>query len=290
MYSPGRFERLMNQCPVVDCDNLDMYPLAPDREIIWMEKRAVCGICGTHVFPFVRVTEGHDPYVEIYIWDPELFERDYVRFVICEGMCLSEDRERDLDSYARSRSLKVLPKLISDFCSDVMRYFPEWCFREYEACDIGQVIDHVYYASHSSGPKEVFYKAGLHNIAYHLHEYESYNLIGTTPCEILGVDMPAGLLRILNQPMFTVYFLKKEDIERSTKVYACFSKRIGSRISLGQWVYLESLYIQGRSAGFNKKVYDNLSFLNKSLPKCWEIVDMLFGMLDVFDYYGFELP
>ena len=42
--------------------------------------------------------------------------------------------------------------------------------------------------------------------------------------------------------------------------------------------------------GFNKKVYDNLSFLNKSLPKCWEIIDMLFGMLDVFDYYGFELP
>ena len=76
------------------------------------------------------------------------------------------------------------------FNDDIIRYFPQWNFHEYEACDIAEALEHIYYASHISGPKEVLYKAGLSNLAYHLHEFESYNAIGTTPGEIIGQDIP----------------------------------------------------------------------------------------------------
>jgi len=291
MVNPGKIERLINRCPEVDCDDLETYPLASDEEFIWMEKELFRGFHGSEFFLFVRLNEGQSPYIEIYIWDPQLLERDYVRFIIREGICLPEKMESELDWYARDRHLRISVSLMNRYCSDIKRYFPQWNFHEYEVCDIGQAIDHIYYASHRSGPKEVLYKAGLHNIAYHLYEFESYNAIGTTPGEILGLDMPMGLLRVLNQPMFTLYFLKKEALEHAMVIYDCFSHCIGGRISLGQWVYLESLYKQEYGPiMFNVKIFNNLIHLNKSMSYCWQVIDMLSGMMDVFDYYGLELP
>ena len=291
MVSPRRFDRLMNRCPVVDCDDPDAYPLASDKELVWMEKELIRGFHGSDVFLFVRMPEGQSPYVEIYIWDPQLLEREYVRFIIREGMCLPEKLERELDWYARDGQLNISVRHMNRFCREIMRYFPQWKFHDYEVCDLGQAIDHIYYASHRSGPKEVLYKEGLYNIAYHLHEFEAYNVIGTTPAEILGLDMPRELLHVLNQPMFTVYFHKKEALEHSTVIYAYFSQYIGDRISLGQWVYLESLHKCGLGHHrLNWKVFKNLSSLNQSMSYCWQVIDRLSGMMDVFDYYGFELP
>ena len=89
MAGPERIERLLNRCPVLDCDDLIRFPLASEKELVWMVKQAILGNVGLHVFPFVRFIEGQAPFVEIYFWDQQLYERDYVRFVICEGMCLS---------------------------------------------------------------------------------------------------------------------------------------------------------------------------------------------------------
>ncbi len=195
MVSPRRFDRLMNRCPVVDCDDFDAYPLASEGELVWME--------------------------------------------------------RELDWYARDGRLKISVGQMNRLCHDIMRYFPQWNF----------------------------------------HEYEAYNAIGTTPAEILGFDMPGKLFRILNQTVFTRYFLKKEDLERSIIIYTYFSQYIGDRISLGQRVYLESLYKRGFGPHrLNWKVFRNLSPLNQSMSYCWQVIDMLSGMMDVFDYYGFELP
>ena len=57
----------------------------------------------------------------------------------------------------------------------------------------------MYFASHPSGAREILYKAELANIAYHLHQLPTYNIIGSTPEKIIGNKLPLKLLRILNQ-------------------------------------------------------------------------------------------
>lgn len=285
-------ERLINRCPVVDCEDYAKYPLASDEEFIQMEKASCLSNVSTYVFVFVRVGEQHDPYVEIYVWDAQLYERDYIRFVICDGMRLSEELEGEFIGYTRFKRLLIPMKVMSGFNADIIRYFPQWHFHEYEACDIGEALEHIYYASHSSGPREVLYKAGLNNIAHNLHEYESYNAIGTTPGEILGHDIPMRLLQIMNQPNLMQYFYDEESITNSIKVYACFAEFIGDRyLSLGQWTYLEALFIQRKldKEDFNNKIFNNLSFLNKSRNECWRIIDFMFSFLDAIEQYGMKI-
>ena len=285
------FERIINRCPVVDCMDYSQYPLASDEELIQMEK-ASCRSNSNYVFVFVRAGENAAPYIEVYVWDAQLYERDYIRFIICEGMCLTEDLEGELIGYTKFKRLQIPLTVMQKFNADVISFFPQWNFREYEVCDIGEALEHIYYASHNSGPKEVLYKAGLSNIAYNLHEFESYNAIGTTPGEIIGHDIPMRLLRIMNQPNLTPYFYDEESIIHSIKVYSCFSEYIGNRyLSLGQWTYLEALFTQRKldKGDFSYKIFNNLSFLNKSREECWSIIDFMFSFLDVLEQLGMNI-
>ena len=285
------FERIINRCPVVDCEDYVKYPLASDEEFIQMEK-ASCRSSLNCVFVFVRVPENQAPYVEVYVWDAQLYERDYIRFIICDGMCLTEELEGELIGYTKLKRLQIPVTVMQVFNADTIRYFPQWNFREYEVCDIGEALEHIYYASHNSGPKGILYKAGLRNLSYHLHEFESYNAIGTTPGEIMGHDIPMRLLQIMNQPNLTPYFYDEEAIIHSIKIYSCFSEFIGDRyLSLGQWTYLEALFIQRKldKQDFSCKIFNNLSFLNKSREECWRIIDFMFSLLDALEHYGMNI-
>ena len=285
------FERIINRCPVIDCEDYVAYPLASDEELVQMEK-ASCRCSLISVFAFVRIGENQVPYVEVYVWDAQLYERDYIRFIICDGRCLTEELEGELIGYTKLKRIHMPLSVMQIFNADIIRYFPQWNFREYEACDIAEALEHIYFASHSSGPKGVLYKAGLSNLAYHLHEFESYNVIGTTPAEIIGHDIPMRLLQIMNQPNLTTYFYDVESIIHSIKVYSCFSEFIGDRyLSLGQWTYLEALFIQRKldKEDFSCKIFNNLSFLNKSREECWMIIDSMFSLLDALKQYGMNV-
>ena len=111
---------------------------------------------------------------------------EYRRLIIEEGMCLPEDREKELMRYARGgRGMLLASDGEMRYLCDVLReYFPYLNYCGYE--DPGKAIEHIYYASHRSGPKEILYKAGLSNIAYDLEIMEHYNFIGRTPSEIVG--------------------------------------------------------------------------------------------------------
>lgn len=40
---------------------------------------------------------------------------------------------------------------------------------------------------------------------------------------------------------------------------------------------------------FSCKIFNNLSFLNKSKEECWMIIDFMFSFLDALEYYGMNI-
>lgn len=288
-----RVERLLNRCPEVDSGDLEKYPVVGGKTFSMMVHNRWGIDAGVVAYMYVAKPDGALPYVDIYIWDARLEDRYYERFVICEGMCLPEEEERKLLWYARSgRLMSLWQDELDEVTCDIQTFFPSWNYPGYSRREIGEAIEHIYYASHKSGPKGVLYKAGLSSIAYGLYEYESYNVIGRTPEEIIGHGVPEEALRILNQPWFTVYYMEGAELERFAEVYKCLGYHLGGRLpSLGQWLYLEGLYAQARfkDEDFNEKVYENLAFLNKPQRYCGAVVDNLFGFLGLMDELGVEI-
>lgn len=288
-----RVERLLNRCPEVDCEDREKYPMVVGPDFSMMVHNRWGTFAGVAAYVFVRKPDGAMPYIEVYVWDAALEDKCYERFIICEGMCLPEEDERKLLGYARYGHL--MPPWqddMDDLNRDIQTFFPDWNYPGYDKMEIGVAIEHIYYASHRSGPKGILYRAGLNSIAYDLYEYESYNVIGSTPDEIIGHGVPEAALRILNQPWFTVYYLEGEELDRFAEVYKCFADRLGETLpSLGQWLYLEGLYEQARfgDEDFDKRVFENLAFLNKTKLYCGAVVNNLFGFLGLMDYLGVEI-
>ncbi len=253
-----RFERMISRCPEVDCDDLERYPLASRGEFFEMERE----LFFSHVCFFDRIRDDGSRYIEIYIWDPGMFDgEDYGRFIIEEGMCLPEDREKELIRYARGgRGILLASDNEMRHLSDVLReYFPYLNYCGYE--EPGKVIEHIYYASHRSGPKEILYKAGLDNIAFDLEIMETYNFIGRTPSEIVGHNAPLRLLRILNQDGFQRYYTSEEMLRKSIDIYSHFAGAIGDGYpNIHQWHYLEGLFDQGLfgAKDFDRDLYKDL--------------------------------
>ena len=283
MISPLAIERMMIPCPVVDCGDYEKYPPASDSELSEMKSVYWCVPRDAVIYINVCVNKGQAPYVDVYVWDSMLCDKSYERFIICEGMCLPEDLEKKLIEYSRYRNLYISDKNKAALSYDIVRYFPRWNYDEHIFADIGEALEYIYFVSHS-GPREILYKAGLCNIGAYLDQYETYNVIGTTPQSIIGHDVPLKLLRILNQPSYTDYFLDEEFLERAVMVYSHYSGYIGKTYpSLGQWLYLDGLFFRGMVAKdeFSRPLYNYL----ESIDKCWvaskAIVDKYFCFLEM---------
>ena len=282
-----RFERVIGRCPEVDCDDLERYPLAPRSEFSEMERK----LGFPCVFFFERIRDDESRYIEIYIWDPVVFDgEEYRRFIIDEGMWLPEDREKELMRYARGGRGQLLA---SDgemrYLCDVLReYFPYLNYCGYE--DPGKAIEHIYYASHRSGPKEILYKAGLSNIAYDLEIMEHYNFIGRTPSEIVGHGVPIKLLRILNQDGFRRYYTSEEMLRKSIDVYSHFAGAIGDGYpNIYQWYYLERLLDHGLSGtrDFDRDLYQGLATVVKEMCSSQEF-EGYFSIIETFRKLGLK--
>ena len=282
-----RFERVIGRCPEVDCDDLERYPLASRSEFSEMERK----LGFPCVFFFERIRDDESRYVEIYIWDPVVFDgEEYRRFIIEEGMCLPEDREKELMRYARrGRGMLLASDGEMRYLCDVLReYFPYLNYCGYE--DPGKAIEHIYYASHRSGPKEILYKAGLGNIAYDLEIMEHYNFIGRTPSEIVGHNAPLRLLRILNQDGFRRYYTSEEMLRKSIDVYSHFAGAIGDGYpNIYQWYYLEGLLGHGLSGvkDIDRDLYQGLATVVKEMCSSQEF-EGYFSIIETFRKLGLK--
>jgi hypothetical protein len=282
-------ERVINPCSVVDCEDCEKYPLLTDKKFFMIEGIGQrMRIRDVFVFVFVRFDNSQNPFVDIYLRDDSLEDKSFQRFVICDGMCLSEEKEKRLLAYCRYRSLYINDSDMALFNYAVARYFPQWNYGENVFEDIGEAIEYVYFVSHP-GPKEILYKAGFNNIVYYLDSYESYNMIGTTPQAIIGHNVSLRLLRIFNQPVFTEYFLEEDQIERAVQVYSAFSGYIGNEFpTMGQWLYLDGLYFRGMTdkSEFSRTIYNYLKSVDTFWIKSKAIVDTYFCFLELRESMG----
>ncbi|MCR5490448.1 MAG: PcfJ domain-containing protein [Saccharofermentans sp.] len=281
------FERMIKRCPEVDCDDLERYPLASRSEFSEMERK----LGFPCVFFFERIRDDESRYIEIYIWEPGVFDvEEYRRFIIEEGMCLPEDREKELMHYARGgRGMLLASDGELRYLCDVLReYFPYLNYCGYE--EPGKAIEHIYYASHRSGPKEILYKAGLDNIAYDLEIMEHYNFIGRTPSEIVGYNAPLRLLRILNQDGFQRYYTSEEMLRKSIDIYSHFAGTTGKGYpNIYQWYYLERLLDHGLSGvmDFDRDLYQGLTSVMKTLILSQRL-EGYFSIIETFRKLGLK--
>lgn len=282
------FERMIKRCPEVDCDDLERYPLASRSEFSEMERK----LGFPCVFFFERIRDDESRYVEIYIWDPVVFDgEEYRRFIIEEGMCLPEDREKELMRYARGGRGQLLASdgELRYLCDVLREYFPYLNYCGYE--DPGKAIEHIYYASHRSGPKEILYKAGLGNIAYDLEIMEHYNFIGRTPSEIVGHNVPLKLLRILNQDGFQRYYTSEEMLRKSLDIYSHFAGTIGDGYpNINQWHYLAGL-LDHRLSGvkdIDRDLYQGLTkFVREVIPR--QELEGYYSIIETLKKLGLKL-
>ena len=282
-------ERTLNRCPVVDCGDLETYPLASGSEFAFMEREASKMNKYVRVFVYVRSDAREDLYVEIYIWDEFLFGERYKRFIIREGYCLSDELEKSLLGYTRGACLVIWEKEMQTLSYELGEYFPQWNYCGYKAREAGNALEHIYYASHHSGPREILYKAGLGRLAFNLDKLESYNAIGTTPQAIIGHDVPLRLLRILNHLQFPDCYLDEESLERVTGIYSHFGGYItDTDLTLTQWLYLDGLYERGLFAkdDFERQFYDDLAEYDLDWWRSISIIHQCFGFIELRDRLG----
>jgi hypothetical protein len=282
-------ERTISPCPVIDCEDYEKHPLITGRDWYMMERQVLHINRHACVFFFMRF-EDEEPYIEIYIWErKKQLEAEYTRFIIREGMCLSEKLEQKLLFYTKHARLTGYSEQLEALYYLVNEYFPQWHYTGYKPSQISQAVEHIYFASHHSGPREILYKADLGNIAYNLEKFESYNALGTTPQDILGYNAPIKLLRIINQRPFLEYCCDSKAIKRCVDVYAHYSGFIAKSLpTIGQWLYLEGLYVRGMvdKEDFSRKLYDLLDDVNGDLTFSRQIVFKYFDIIELRNKTG----
>ena len=240
-----------------------MFPEVSDEIFIMMKQEYEDTSC-VNVYPFVRVTDGGMPYVDVYIWDSMLYPKCYIRYVFLDGKLLPDNVEKPLTEYIHRGILKIDGKRMLIFSQSVKRNFPQWNYEYYSSLDIAKALDHLYYASHPSGPKEILYKAGLGNIAFRLNEIPGCNPIGNTPSKIVGHDLPLKLLRILNRREMIYRLFDEKLIIQSKAVYQEYSGYIDDILPNSvQWNYFERLHANGGLFGghkFSRRLYEKMTF------------------------------
>lgn len=262
MIKKRNLERLLFSCPEVDCYDFAAFPMVSDDEFMVMEQEFCAETSHVHIFPFARQEKGK-AYIDLYVWDLMLYPDAYKRFVISDGLSLPGEEEEVFLEYINGDFSLLEEEQMLRLNGKIKQQFPEWHYIDYSPEYMSAALNHMYFASHRSGAREILYKADLHRIAANLEEIPSYNIIGTNPESIIGYDLPLKLLRILNQPAMISKLFTEESIIQCRNVYNKYSGYIGKKLpSSGQWDYLEALYNNGgkfAGHGFIRALYEKLS-------------------------------
>lgn len=271
-----KYERDMYICPEVDCNDIHEYPLVNSLLKAIMEEDYRDETDSVHVFAFFSRNRNGEPYIDVYFWDVMLYPYEYKRFVICEGKRMSEnDEEEFLEyiEYIKMHKIRMMKSIFYILRKNIQRTYPSWNYSYNEADYTYAALAHMYFASHRCGVREILFKANLGFIAANIDEIARYSLITRTsmcpnphinPKLILGEDIPAKLIRTLNNP-FLVHYLYSEDmIDESIRIYKKYSNYMDKNVPSGaQWEYLRNLYFNigciGKK-GFNMSIYRRLEF------------------------------
>lgn len=272
-------------CPRVKSEDYILFPpLSPD---IFYEMESMACARDDSTYPdifsgrkirqcffFVRDNLTGKGFVDIYIQDSTAIGHHLQRFVICDGYALVENEEARLLAYIRDTDVKML---VDDDVMDklyrlVADKLPHWHYQRYPSGRLREALEHLYFASHRSGCREILYKAGLHNIAFTIDATPFHDPLGSNPEKIIGHGIPLRLLRILNDNRDLEALQNEEALKSALHTYRKYSGFTeGYLPSKGQWEYLKGLskekesgssaeqkYYISSKGGFNRKLYRDL--------------------------------
>ena len=280
-------ERQLHPCPEIDCTDESLWPGSPEVENNMSDGKEV-------ILVYFRENARGEKYIDLY-FKKVYCQNTYERFIICEGYRLSEEMERLYLEYCRCYFSNDFEWPDDDIVERITTEYPDWHYHKYT--DLGSNLEHIYYASHRSGVKEVLYKADLGMIADRIHNFSSLNPEGTTPETIVG--LPMKLLRIMNKFQETLsenIIYSPATIDLYKEVYATYGNILGKELpSYSQWLYLVSLYSNNglfAGRGFNKSLYRLLATRNnKRIVKGYEnYCNLLFELKQELPYKRNRLP
>lgn len=136
-----------------------------------------------------------DMKFDIYFWyyDEIKMSETYERYVIAYKLRMSYGEEERFNKLCHTRNIITDNWTFEKLYKNIHKNHEEIHLKKYE--NNLQTLHHLYH-SWQTGIEELFYKAELGFLAFHLDDIEEYNLIGSTPAQIL--EFPIGVLRCLN--------------------------------------------------------------------------------------------
>lgn len=264
-------------------DNYDFYyPIIDEKTFIYMAIESMCN--RNYIMCFLYFRSMEEDYLDIYVWDNSLTE-GYRRFVIQPGYALAEEEEEVFLEYLHRDDILVESVSYKYCVRRIIEEYPEVHLQGY--ADWRQTLLHVYYALHKAGPYEILFKANLNFLAAGLGCINEYNMIGTSPEKILGVQL--GMLRAMNS-LFGLEVLETvENREWASYLYTKYHNLIhGSVVNKYQWKYLveqeecngiveKQKYLFLGKITSDEKYYSYLKYAEQK-----EVVDSYYSLLPQF--------
>lgn len=246
----------------IDCEDFISFPQVDEATFMDMALQFQENEDAVYFFPFLTRSEIGTMYDQLYVWDYMLYPKCYTRFVFADGRRMKQINEKNFLQYlSQLRNGQLIgctsETILSKFCRDVCEAIGEWHYRIYDTNELSKALNHLYYVSFPSGPRELLYKADLDYIAYMAEYYPKPE--GTSLAEIF--DLPIRLLRLFNGPILFDYLRTEQSLEQCkeiNRVYGTYLGGHGSAISTSQWLYLEKVFREGETL-FDKKLFHKLA-------------------------------
>ncbi len=223
-------------CKTEYIEDTSLFPMVNDDDFTYMEIEAMHESDKVTCFVFYRKDKG-ETYIEIYMWDVML-PCAYRRFVIKEGYTLKPEEEDVLLEYLY-QDIQIDEGLLVCAIKRIAADYPQIHLVKYG--DLRHSLLHIYFTLHMAGPMEILYKVNLDYLAAGLNDMECYNIIGSSPQNIFGVQL--GMLRALNSKFGCSILSSEKNRELASAIFGEFHNFItGHILNECQWKYLVNQY------------------------------------------------
>lgn len=134
-------------------------------------------------------------YLEVVIFNEENIDCLY-RFIVAPDYLWMDTEEEKFSVLVQNEGVAYSGFHYNSVYEKYSQMYPEWQLRKYMNKPL-RLIDHIYSCMHRQPIKEILYKAGLDEIAANIEVIEEYNLIGSSPSDILS-ELNMRLLKAVN--------------------------------------------------------------------------------------------
>ena len=290
-----QFQKMLYPCVEITADDMYKYPPLDEYCFGIMKEEYLQNRENIIAFVFPRYDLTGVKYVDTYIWNL-VGEEECERFIIQKNTRMEEKKEIIFDSYCKNSGL-----CFSMECKDAIlrickNYYPEIHMNS-EYKNPGQMLAHLYWSLHRSGPREILFKANLYHFAMQLDEgLGDYNMLGTSPSSVL-YNMPLPLLQIMNSEVGVLLLRSQKRRKQVIKLYQQYGNYILNLLELyrnGETVnaskYKQLDYAHDKREYLLCKKYEKIFEEVKPwmeldrYPRMWEMDEALFQATRVKRY------